>query len=342
MIEKRIKNELTLKRYKRFKARKSAVFAVVVLVVMTIMTFSAPLIANSKPLFMTYEGKVFFPVFNDYHPKDFGITDSLVVDYRKIAKDNPQIMSVWPAIQWDPYESNNDVYEFPGEPTSVNLLGTDDRGRDVLTRLIYGFKYSISYAVLVWIISTVLGTIFGGIMGYFGGTVDIVGQRIVEVFSTIPVFFLLLILVSIFQPTLILLVLITSIFGWISISYYVRGEFLKNRKLEFVEAARSMGASTSSILFKHILPNSMTPLITFAPFTIAGLIASLASLDYLGFGLQVPTPSWGELLSQAQKNYSIAWWLAVYPSAALFTTLFMFVLVGDGVRDAFDPKAQVD
>jgi microcin C transport system permease protein len=174
-------------------------------------------------------------------------------------------------------------------------------------------------------------------MGYFGGRVDFIGQRIVEILSTIPQFFLLLIVVSIFDPTLGWLVLLSSIFGWIPISYYVRGEFLKNRKKEFVEAARSMGAGHSRILFIHILPNSLTPLITYAPFIIAGHIVALASLDYLGFGLAPPTPSWGELLNQAKEYFTVAWWLATYPSLCLFASLTTLTLIGDGIRDALDP-----
>ena len=176
-------------------------------------------------------------------------------------------------------------------------------------------------------------------MGFFGGKVDFIGQRIVEVLSTVPQFFLLIILISIFSPTLYMLIMITCVFAWIGISYYVRGEFLKNRNKEYVEAARSLGASNVKIIFKHILPNSLTPIITFAPFTIAAEIVGLAGLDYLGFGLQVPTPSWGELLAQAQKNYTIAWWLAFYPSLALFTVLTLLNLIGQGVRDAMDPNS---
>lgn len=339
MIEKYFKNELTVKRWRRFKARKSAVIASIALIFCTVLTFSAPLIANSKPLVMQYKGNMFFPIFNDYHPKEFGITTSLTVDYRKITENSNELV-IWPLIKWDPYESNDSLDYYPAPPSEENVLGTDDRGRDVLTRLLYGFKYSITYAVLVWLFSAIIGIIIGGIMGFKGGLFDILGQRLVEIFSTIPYFFLLLILVSIFQPSLTLLIIITSLFSWVGISYYARAEFLKNRKQEYVEAARSMGASVPTILFKHILPNSLTPIITFAPFVIAGAISSLASLDYLGFGLPVPTPSWGELLAQAQKNYTIAWWLAVYPSIALFSTLFMFVLVGEGVRNAMDPKAQ--
>ncbi len=339
MIEKYIENELTLKRWRRFKKRKTAVIASVLLILSFIMTFAAPLIANSKPLYMSHNGKSYFPAFVDYHPKDFGITDSFYVDYRKMTLAEDTLV-IWPIVKWNPYESNDIVESYPSKPTSSNWFGTDDRGRDVFTRLLYGYKYSIAYAILVWLISTVVGVMLGGLMGYFGGKVDFFGQRVVEIFNTVPVFLLLLTMISIFKPSLFLLVLISSIFGWMGVSYYARGEFLKNRNLEFVEAARGMGASTARIIFKHILPNSLGPIITFAPFTIAAGISGLAGLDYLGFGLEVPTPSWGELLAQAHKNFTIAWWLATFPSAALFSSLFLFVLVGDGVRDALDPKMQ--
>ncbi len=337
MIENYIQNELTLKRWRRFKKRRTAVWASVLLTLSFILTFASPIIANSKPIFMTYKGSFYFPVFVDYHPTDFGITDSLVLNYRSLKLQDSDVV-INPIIEWDPYESNKKVDEYPSAPSSKNWFGTDDRGRDVLTRLIYGYKYSIAYAVLTWLVSTILGVMLGGVMGYFGGKVDFFGQRIVEVFQTIPVFLLLLTLISMLKPSLLLLIVVSSIFGWMGISYYARGEFLRNRKLEFVEAARGMGASTSRIIFKHILPNSLGPIITFAPFSIAGGITGLAGLDYLGFGLEVPTPSWGELLAQAHKNFTIAWWLAVFPSAALFSSLFLFVLVGDGVRDALDPK----
>lgn len=338
MIERFIENELTLKRWRRFKARKLSMAATIVLLVMIVMTFIAPILANSKPLYINVNGKSYFPVFVSYHPKEFGITDVLYVNWRKLSQQEG-VSTVWPMIPWDPFESNKEVDTYPAPPTTLNLLGTDDRGRDVLTRIIYGFKPSIVYAFSVWVIATGVGIAIGGFMGFFGGKIDLYGQRAVEIFSTIPQFFLLIILISIFKPSLFMLVFVSCIFSWIGISYYVRGEFLKNRKREFVEAARSMGASNFKIIFKHILPNSLTPVITFAPFFIASNIMGLASLDFLGFGLEPPTPSWGELLSQAQKYYTIAWWLAVYPFLALFVTLTLFNLIGDGVREAMDPNA---
>jgi microcin C transport system permease protein len=337
MIEKLIHNELTLKRYRRFKRRKLAVTALLVLVIGLFFTLISPIIANSKPIYFSFQGKNYFPIMKQYHPGEFGISDTMVVNWRELIEQN-QINALWPVIPWDPYESNQQVDNYPSPPSQLNYFGTDDRGRDVFTRLLYGFKYSIAYALLVWLLTYTFGTACGAVMGFLGGRVDFWGQRIVEILSTVPQFFLLIILISIFTPSLPMLVIISSLFGWISISYYIRAEFLKNRKREFVEAAKSMGASSFKMIFRHILPNSLTPLITFTPFAIAANIAGLASLDYLGFGLEVPTPSWGELLAQAQKYYTIAPWLAIYPSLCLFLTLILFNLIGEGVRDAMDPN----
>lgn len=334
-----IRNELSRKRWRIFKSNRVSVISSIVFIFLLIATFISPIIANNRPVIMKANNQYYFPVFKTYSSDTFGITDTLDVDYRHLQLDSSKgDFALWPIVQWDPYESNNKVENYPSAPTKVNFFGTDDRGRDVFTRILYGFKYSITYAASVWIISLIIGTTMGGVMGYFGGMTDFLGQRVVEVMSTVPQFFLLIILVSIFAPSLLLLIVISCLFSWINISYYVRGEFLKNRNKEFVEAARSLGASNFKIIFKHILPNSLTPIITFAPFTIAASITGLAALDYLGFGLQIPTPSWGELLSQAQKNYTIAWWLAFYPSLALFLVLTLLNLISQGVRDAMDPN----
>jgi microcin C transport system permease protein len=288
---------------------------------------------------LKYNNTFYFPIFKEYHPSTFDDKNALVADYRNLELDKERGDFVWwPMIQWNPYESNKEVESYPSEPTAENWMGTDDRGRDILTRLLYGLRYSITFAFLVWLVTFVVGTVLGGLMGYFGGRIDFWGQRIVEILSTVPQFFLLIIIISIFKPTLFLLVFLSSLFGWIGISYYVRGEYLKNRKKEFVEAARALGAGHGRIFFKHLLPNSLSPIITFSPFVIAGNITALASLDYLGFGLTPPTPSWGELLNQAQKHFTEGWWLAIYPSLALFLTLTMLSLIGEGVRDAMDPK----
>ncbi|MDA8793747.1 ABC transporter permease subunit [Bacteriovoracaceae bacterium] len=336
MIEKLFKHEITKKRWRRFVKNRRAVFSSWLIIILCFFSFTAEFWANSKPIVLSYQGKMFFPTLQDYSVKEFGDQELLQVDYRKL-KLSDSDWAIWPLIKWDPFESNKTVDEFPSAPSSINLMGTDDRGRDILSRLLYGFRYSIIYSVSVWVITFFIGTVLGALMGYIGGRFDFISQRIVEILSTVPQFFLLIILIAVFQPSLFLLVFISSIFGWISISYYIRGEFLKNRKKEYVEAAKALGNNRFSILFKHILPNSLSPLITFSPFVIAGNITALAGLDYLGFGLMPPTPSWGELLSQAQKNFTIGWWLALFPSMALFFTLTFLSLIGEGVRDAMDP-----
>jgi len=337
MIEKYLKNEETLKKWRRFKSRKLAVISCWLVGLSCFFSFTAEFWANNKPIMMSYEGQIYFPVFKKYHPKVFGLNDSLVMNYKSFDLGE-EGWAIWPIVKWNPYESNTEVDYYPSQPTTSNWMGTDDRGRDIFARLLYGLRYSMTYAFLVWLITFTVGTILGGIMGYLGGRTDFWGQRIVEVLSTVPQFFLLIIIISMFKPSLTLLIFISSIFGWINISYYVRGEFLKNRKKEFVEAARALGAGHISIFFKHLLPNSLSPIITFSPFYIAANIVALASLDYLGFGLTPPTPSWGELLNQAQKHFTEGWWLAVYPSLVLFLTLTMLSLIGEGVRDAMDPK----
>jgi microcin C transport system permease protein len=336
MMNKILKTDESQKKWKAFKRRKPAVISIWCILVACFFSFTAEFWANSKPIFLKHKGHSYFPIFFDYQVDEFGIEDSIVVDYKKLKLQENDII-IWPIIKWDPYESNRKVDSYPSPPSSDNLMGTDDRGRDVLTRLLYGLRYSIIYAIAVWLITFFVGVILGGIQGYSGGRIDLYGQRFTEILSTVPQLLLLIIIISVFQPSMLLLVFITSLFGWIPISYYMRGEFLKNRKREYVEAARSLGAGHMRIFFKHILPNSLGPIITFSPFVIAGNITALASLDYLGFGLTPPTPSWGELLAQAQSNFTIGWWLALYPSLALFCTLTMFSLVGEGVRDAMDP-----
>ncbi|MBL7715452.1 MAG: ABC transporter permease subunit [Bdellovibrionales bacterium] len=331
--------EPTRRRIKKLLNQKRAIYAIAGVLIYSFFSFTAEIWSNSKPLVLKHQGKTYFPVFVNYPAQDLGITDRMTVDYRELAKTSQWVL--WPVNPWDPFESNQRVEKYPSGPSRENWFGTDDRGRDIFARLLYGFRYSISYAFLVWALTLFLGISFGGAMGFFGGKVDLIGQRVVEVLNTIPVLFLLIILVSIFDPSMILLIALTSCFSWISLSYYVRAEFLKNRKREFVEAARAIGAGSLRQIFRHVLPNSLVPVITFSPFIISSHVLGLASLDYLGFGLKAPTPSWGELLNQAQKNFTTAWWLAVFPSIALFSTLVMLALIGDGIRNAFDPRKEV-
>lgn len=337
MIEKRIRNDLTLKRYRKFKRNKLAILCVFVLGLMFFFSFTAELWANSKPMMMKYHGKLYFPVLVDYHPTLFDRTDIFVMDYRSLEFGENDWVA-WPIVQWDPYESNYFEQSFPSKMTKYNWFGTDDRGRDVFTRLLYGFRYSMIYAVGVWILTYILGTIVGSIMGYVGGRTDLILGRVVEIIDSMPYLLLLITLVSIFTPNLPFLIIFTVMFGWITMAVYMRGQFLQLRKRDYTTAARSLGASHARIIFNHILPNAITPLVTFSPFTIAGYISSLSFLDYLGLGLKAPTPSWGELISQAQKYFTIAEWLVWWPTLALVVTLTTLITIGIAIRDAFDAR----
>lgn len=338
MIERWIKNDLTLKRYRRFKSLKRSVISVWILSFLLLLSFTAELWSNSKPLLLKYHGSWYVPVIQTYHPSVFNRDSSdMVTDYRALQLGQDDF-ALWPLVKWDPYESNTSVETYPSGPSAANWLGTDDRGRDVLSRLIYGFRYSIGFAVLVWFFSYLVGVFAGSVMGFAGGRMDLLGQRAVEVFEAMPYLLMLITLVSIFGASLKLLVIFSVVFGWMQISIYMRAELLKLRKRDFVEAARAQGVGVGRLIFRHILPNALGPIITFSPFMIASEIYSLAALDYLGMGLPPPTPSWGELLQQAQNYFTIAWWLAVFPSLAMILTLTVLNLIGEGVRDAFDPR----
>ncbi len=226
---------------------------------------------------------------------------------------------------------------FPFRPNRGHIMGIDAAGRDVLARILYGLRTSMSFGLLLVVGSMTLGIAAGALQGYYGGLLDISGQRFIEIWSALPFLYIMILMGSIYGRSFSLLLFCYGLFNWIGISYYIRAEFLRLRKLPFVEAAKCMGGSSFKIIFKHILPNGMVPVITFFPFSLVGAIGSLAALDYLGFGLPSPTPSWGELLYQAQQ-YRWAWWLILYPSISLFTVMLLGVFVGEGVRNAYDPK----
>jgi len=245
------------------------------------------------------------------------------------------------------------IAQSPPFPPSVDhWLGTDDRGRDIVARLAYGFNVSMTFAVVLTLIAYILGIVFGSILGFYGGKVDLFGQRVIEVWQTVPFLFTVMILgaalagvlsylpslPSILQPRFLLLLAIMAVFSWMGMTYYVRGEFLREKARDYVSAAVANGVRDRTIMFRHILPNARTPVVTFAPFTIVGNISALVALDYLGFGLPAPTPSWGELMKQALPEHIGAWWLAGTPIAALFITLLLVVFIGEAVREAFDPK----
>ena len=337
MIERWIKNPLTLKKWRIFKSRKSAWISLWFFLFFLFVSLTAEFWSNSKPLALRYQGVWRFPVLKNYTPESFGLKDQYIINYKKLKLQEGDI-ALWPLIAWDPYESNIEVKKFPAPPSRSNWLGTDDRGRDVLSRLIYGYRYSIMFALCIWLFSYIIGSLLGGLMGYFGGLTDIVGQRFVEVMEALPFLLILITFTTVFGRSFAFIVCFFALIRWVGISLYMRAEFLRLRKRPFVEAGLALGQSHRKVIFKHILPNALTPIVTFSPFSLAGAIGFLAVLDYLGFGLMPPTPSWGELLAQSEKHITTAWWLALFPSLALFSALLSLTFIGNGVRDAFDPK----
>lgn len=338
MIEKWLKNDLSLKRWKKFKSNRTTMVSLSILIVAIFFSLTAELWCNNKPVIMSYNNKIYFPIFKTYHPQDFNRDDIFVMDYRSLNFQNSD-WALWPLIQWDPYESNTKVDYYPSPPTKYNLLGTDDRGRDVLTRLLYGFRYTMIYAVGVWLLSYILGTIIGASLGYFGGKLDLIGGRVVEIIETLPVTLLLITIISIYAPNLFFLIVFTVIFDWTGIFHQMRAQFLQLRNREFVEAARALGVNHFKIIISHILPNALTPLVTFSPFAVAANISGLAILDFLGLGLTPPTPSWGELISQSQKYVTTAEWLVWSPALALVITMTTLINIGIAIRDTYDSRS---
>jgi microcin C transport system permease protein len=227
--------------------------------------------------------------------------------------------------------------QWPFRPTQQHRWGIDSAGRDVFARILYGLRTSMTFGIVLVVFSMAFGILMGALQGYYGGKVDLVSQRLIEIWSTIPFLYVMIWLGAIYGRSFMLLLFCYGIFNWIGISYYVRAEFLRLRNAPFVDAARCLGISSSGIMFRHILPNSLTPIITLFPFLLVGAIGSLAVLDFLGFGLPPPTPSWGEILQQAQ-SFRWAWWLIVYSTAAIFSVILLGVFIGEGARDAYDPK----
>jgi len=241
-------------------------------------------------------------------------------------------------VAWE-ISFNRETVQFPFRPVKNHPLGLDQSGRDVLVIIVYATRISLLFGFILVFFSMLMGTLMGGLQGYFGGTVDLITQRIIEIYGAIPFLYAMIYLGSVFGRSFGLLLFVYAIFNWIGISYYMRAEFYKLRKQPFIEAAHSLGLPTGRIMWKHILPNALVPLITFFPFSLVGAIGSLSALDYIGFGLPVGTPSWGDLLSQAQ-TYRYAWWLIVYPALTLFIIILLGVFIGEGLRNAFDPKRE--
>jgi microcin C transport system permease protein len=332
---------LQKERIRRFRANRRGLWSLRLFLLLFGLSLCAEFIANDQPLLIRSQGSFFFPVLREYAETDFGGEFEMAADYR-----DPYLMELiaeegwilWPPIRYSYRTINYDLPSpAPSPPTRENILGTDDKGRDVLARIIYGFRISVLFGLSLTICSSIIGVSAGAVMGYYGGRIDILGQRFIEVWSGMPTLFLLIILSSVVAPNFWWLLLITLLFGWMSLVGVVRAEFLRGRNLQYVEAARALGMSDRGIMFRHILPNAMVATLTFMPFILGGSITTLTSLDFLGFGLPVGSPSLGELLAQGKANLQ-APWLGISAFLVLASILAMLVFIGEAVRDAFDPR----
>jgi len=342
------------KRLRKFRRLKRGYFSFVLISAAYLISFALPLIANNKALIVRYNESYFFPVGSYHGATEFGVQEIGEPDYRTLQRTfAAQGSGNWVLMPLYPYGPNEALLDDsgtpPNPPSRAHLMGTDDRGRDVFVRLAYGFNISMTFALVVTLIGEGLGIAIGAMLGYFGGKLDILGQRGIEIWSSLPFLYTIIIISSVVvpvylpghnqlaQPSFWLLVVILSAFNWMGITYYVRGEFYREKVKDYVGAAMTAGVSDRGIIFGHILPNALTPVVSFAPFVIVANIGSLVALDFLGFGLPAPTPSWGELIGQGMENLS-KWWLVFYPNGVLFLTLLLVVFIGEAVREAFDPR----
>ncbi len=334
---KRINQE----RWNRFKANRRAYVSLYIFGILFFVTLFSELIANEKPLLIYYDGEFFCPFIREYAETSFGGEFETPADYK-----DPYVIELihkkgWMITPIIPFSYDTINYNLegpvPSPPSRTNWLGTDDRGRDVLARLLYGFRISVLFGLTLTLFSSAIGITAGAVQGYYGGTMDILGQRFIEIWSSLPTLFLLIILSSVVQPNFWWLLGITLLFGWMSLVGVVRAEFLRGRNFEYVMAAKTLGLSDMRIIFRHVLPNAMVASITFMPFILGGSITTLTSLDFLGFGLPVGSPSLGELLAQGKANMQ-APWLGLSAFILLSLMFSLLVFIGEGVRDALDPR----
>ena len=353
------------RRWQNFKANTRGYWSLWIFLVLFILSLFAEFIANDKPFYIRFDGKSYFPAVFTYAETDFGGDFETAADYRdpflqKLIAEKGGTM-LWPVVRYSYDTHNLDLpTPAPSKPTwlltekeceavvkkkelrscrdlEYNWLGTDDQGRDVVARLIYGFRISVLFGLILTIISSVIGVAAGAVQGYFGGWTDLLFQRFIEIWTSIPSLYLLLIISSVLVPGFFVLLGILLLFSWVSLVGLVRAEFLRGRNFEYVQAARALGVSNPSIMFRHLLPNAMVATMTFLPFILSSSVMTLTALDFLGFGLPPGSPSLGELLSQGKSNVQAPWLgLAGFFSVAIMLSLLIFI--GEAVRDALDPR----
>jgi microcin C transport system permease protein len=332
------------KTWQRFKRNKRGYCSFVVFLALFGLSVAAEILSNDVPLVIAYEGRFFFPVFATYPEITFGGDFETATDY----KDPFIVARLMKPGNWVVFPFNRHSYNsinqeiagpVPSPPTRENLLGTDDRGRDVLARIIYGFRLSIVFGLALTLIGTTVGIVAGAVQGYFGGRTDLLAQRLIEIWGAMPELYLLIIFASIFKPSFLLLLVLLSLFSWMGLSDYVRAEFLRGRNLDYAKAAKALGVGNITIMWRHLLPNGMTPVLTFLPFRVSAAILALTSLDFLGLGVPPSTPSLGELLAQGKANLD-AWWLSLAAFSVLVGTLVLLIFIGEALRGTLDPRKQ--
>lgn len=355
---------LNQRRWANFKANRRGYWSLWIFLFLFIGSLFAEFIANERPLVISYQGEILFPVFNNYPESKFG-GFLATTDYRDPFIQDEILANgwmVWAPIRYSNRTVNNEIAvpapappwwmmtleercsRYPEgvadrncTPGNWNWLGTDDQGRDVVARLIYGFRISVLFGLTLAIISSIIGVVAGAVQGYFGGWIDLIAQRFIEIWTSIPALYLLLIISSIIAPSFFVLLGILLLFSWVSLVGVVRAEFLRGRNFEYVNAARALGVGNATIMFRHLLPNAMVATLTFLPFILNGSITTLTSLDFLGFGLPPGSPSLGELLAQGKQNIQ-APWLGLTGFFVISIMLSLLIFIGEAVRDAFDPR----
>jgi len=334
---------INARRIANFRANRRALWSLRIFLVLFFITLCAEMIANDRPIFMVLKGKLYVPMVIDYSEAELGGVLPSAADYRDpfVADLISEGLVLWPLIRFSHNTINwNVTLPLPHPPDSEHWLGTDSSGNDVLAKLIYGFRLSVLFGLSMTVLASFIGITVGALQGYFGGLTDLIGQRMVEIWTGLPVLFVLIILNSIVEPTFFWMLVTLTLFSWMALTGVVRAEFLRARNFEFVRAARAMGVGSLTIMLRHVLPNAMTAALTYTPFLLNSSIATLTALDFLNLGLPLDYPSLGRLLTQAQANLQ-APWLGLSVFVTLATMLTLLIFVGEGVRDAFDPRRTI-
>ncbi len=329
------------RRWRNFKANRRGFWSLWIFLVLFATSLAAPVLSNDNPLLIRYDGEFYFPLTNFYAETEFGGEFETQADYRDefvIELIEEKGWMLWPPVRYSYDTINLDLpVPAPAPPSADNWLGTDDHGRDVVARLIYGFRISVLFGLIVAIVSSVIGIVAGATQGYFGGVTDLIFQRVIEVWTSVPQLYVLITIAAILEPGFFILLGIVLLFSWVRLVGLVRAEFLRGRNFEYVTAARALGVGDRTIMFKHLLPNAMVATLTFLPFILNGSIAALTSLDFLGLGLPPGSASLGELLSQGKRNIA-APWLGLSGFFTIAIMLSLLIFIGEAVRDALDPR----